>query len=276
MFPKCLLLLFIVVIFNTSYFFQMGQISCLIPISHRKQSTIKPNSQEVLWTWGLGWHVLLSWVLWSSPWGASLCPGGTRAPGPGLLGNSFLCLRSPAWLGVLPTACFIPAHPSVLGTLGCRCSMKAPWRPHQALQGPRVPHTEGGHVPACWPWLGSAGWGWSFLHGLEHILVVLTARTKYCLLPEPSNASYAPVFNRIRVAPYPNQLFRELPPVLSARWWTTWWGKLWHGLHRDGEEEPVKWQQWDHGGKCTHFPVKLVMPEERNPCYRLSAAFQIV
>ena len=39
MFPKCLLLLFIVVIFNTSYFFQMGRISCLIPISHRKQST---------------------------------------------------------------------------------------------------------------------------------------------------------------------------------------------------------------------------------------------
>ena len=39
MFPKYLLLLFIKVVFNTSYFFQMGQISCLIPISHRKQST---------------------------------------------------------------------------------------------------------------------------------------------------------------------------------------------------------------------------------------------
>ena len=39
MFPKYLLLLFTKVIFNTSYFFQMGQISGLIPISHRKQST---------------------------------------------------------------------------------------------------------------------------------------------------------------------------------------------------------------------------------------------
>lgn len=39
-------------------------------------------------------------------------------------------------------------------------------------------------------------------------------RTKCCLLPEPSKTSHAPVFlNRTQVAPYPNQLFRELPPV---------------------------------------------------------------
>ena len=38
----------------------------------------------------------------------------------------------------------------------------------------------------------------------------------------------------------------------------------------------MEWQQWDRGGECTHFPVKLVMPEERNPRYRLSALFQIV
>lgn len=243
MFPKCLLLLFIAVIFNTSYFFQMGQISCLIPISHRKQSTNnwakQPGGSVNL---GSRWYLLLSWVLWSSPQGASLCPGGTRVPGPGLLGNSFLCLRSPAWLCVLPKACSELTHPSVLGTLGCPCSMKAPWRTHQAPWGPQLPHAEGGQVSACWPWLGSQGWGWIFLHGLKLIPGFLMGRTKCCLLPEPSKTSYAPVFlNRIQVAPYPNQLFRELPPVFSPRWWKTRWGKnrkksLWRGLHGDGEE----------------------------------------
>lgn len=113
-----------------------GKLVALFPFHiENKAQTIKPNSQEVLWTWGLGWHLLLSWVLWSSSRGASLCPGGTRAPGPGLLGNSFLCLRSPAWLCVLPKACSMLTHPSVLGTLGCPCSGKAPWRTHQAPWG---------------------------------------------------------------------------------------------------------------------------------------------
>ena len=128
MFPKYLLLLFIKVVFNTSYFFQMGQISCLIPISHRKQST-NNQAKQPRGSVNLGSQLAPLAELGAlklPPGGGSLCPGGTRAPGPGLLGNSFLCLRSPAWLCVLPKACSVLTHPSVLGTLGCPCSLKAP------------------------------------------------------------------------------------------------------------------------------------------------------